>query len=148
MSRENGIHKIEVHVAGFCFDLEREDGPRCLIAKRNPDRKICPGVWECGGGQMKAGESFSEALARQIYEEFGLEIAILFPFGEYFISTETGGIPGMKFVCSVEGEREVTLDKQEHSEYVWVSEADLDKYEFIPGVGDEIAESFKILAEC
>lgn len=148
MARENGIHKIEVHVAALCFDLEQEDGPRCLIAKRAGTRKLYPNLWECGGGQVKAGESFPQALARQMREEFGLEVEVLFPFGDYFISTETGGIPGMKFVCSVEGEQEVILDSEEHTEYAWVGEDSLEDYEMVPGLQDDIAESFNILAEC
>jgi len=148
MARENGIHKIEVHVAGLCFDLEHEDGPRCLIAKRTASRALSPNLWECGGGQLKAGESFPEALERQIREEFGVEIDVLFPYGDYFIPTEQGGIPGMKFVASVDATQRVTLDPQEHTEYAWVGEDDLDRYDFIEGIADEIAESFNILAEC
>lgn len=148
MPRETETHKIEVHVAGFCFDLEHEDGPRCLIAKRTPNRALYPNLWECGGGQVKAGESFPEALTRQIAEEFGLEAEVLFPFGDYFIETPEGGIPGMKFVAAVDGEAPITLAPQEHTEFAWVREADLDKYDFIEGVADEIAESFRVLAEC
>lgn len=148
MARENGIHKIEVHVAGLCFDLDDEGGPRCLIAKRTPARKLYPDLWECGGGQMKEGESFPQALMRQIYEEFCLDAEVLFPFGDYAIPTEKGCIPGMKFVCEVDGKQPVSLDPEEHTEFAWVREDDLDKYDMIPGVKDEIVESFKILAEC
>ena len=148
MARENGIHKIEVHVAGFCFDLEHEEGPRCLIAKRASTRELYPDLWECGGGQMKAGESFPKALTRQFLEEFGLDIEVLFPFGDYFIPTENDGIPGMKFVCSTSGEQDVILDPEEHTQYAWVREEDLKKYTLIDGLAEDIAESFLILAEC
>jgi len=148
MARENGVHKIEVHVAGLCFDLEPEDGPRCLIAKRAADRKLYPDLWECGGGQMRTGETFPHALERQMREEFGIEVEVLFAFGDYFIPTENGGIPGMKFVCLADSQQEVTLDPQEHTDYAWVALDSLADYAFIPGVADEIAESFNILAEC
>jgi 8-oxo-dGTP pyrophosphatase MutT (NUDIX family) len=148
MPRENGADKIEVHVAGFCFDLEHEDGPRCLIAHRTPNRQLYPDLWECGGGHVKAGETFPEALQRQFSEEFGLDIEVLFPYGDYFIPTAEGGIPGMRFVCSVEGGQEVVLDPQEHTQFAWVREEDLKNYEFIEGLAQDIAESFLILAEC
>ena len=148
MARENGIHKIEVHVAGICIDLEHEDGPRCLIAKRSPTRSLYPNLWECGGGQMQEGESFPDALERQIHEEFGLDADVLFPFGDYFIPSDGGGIAGMKFVASVDAQQDIVLDPQEHTEYAWVREADLDRYDFIEGIAEDIAESFKILAEC
>ena len=148
MARENGVHKIEVHVAGLCFDLENEDGPRCLIARRTKTRTLYPDLWECGGGQMHQGETFAQALGRQLFQEFGLEAEVLFPFGDYFIPTDTGGIPGMKYVCSVDPQQDIVLDPEEFTEYAWVGEEDLDAYEFIEGVRDDIAESFKILAEC
>ncbi len=148
MPREEGLHKIEVHVAALCFDLESEDETRCLILKRTATRSLYPNLWECGGGQMKAGESFQDAALRQIKEETGLEADILFPYGDYFIETEDGGIPGLKFVCSVDGGKDVVLDPKEHTAYAWVQESDLDSYDFIAGVRDDIAESFKILEEC
>jgi len=148
MARESGVQKIEVHVAALCFDLEHEDGPRCLIAKRTSSRELYPDLWECGGGHVQTGESFTRALERQMQEEFGVDIDVLFPFGEYFMETKNGGIPGMKFVASVDAAQDIKLDPQEHTEYAWVSEEDLGNYNFIEGVADDIAESFDILAAC
>ncbi|HAX91461.1 MAG TPA: hypothetical protein DCY07_04540 [Rhodospirillaceae bacterium] len=148
MAREEGLHKIEVHVAALCFDLESEDTTRCLIAKRAPHRQLYPNLWECGGGQVKAGESFQEAAQREIKEELGVDVDVLFPYGDYVIPTEDGVIPGIKFVCSVDGTQDVVLDPKEFTDYAWVSEDELDEYDFIPGLEEDIAESFRILEEC
>lgn len=147
MARENGIHKIEVHVAGLIFDLE-SDEPRCLIAKRTASRALFPSLWECGGGQVKAGETFPDALLRQIHEEFGLEAEVLFPLGDYFIRTENGGIPGVKYVCGADGQAEIELDPQEHTEFAWITEKEIGNYSFIPGVEADVAEAFRVLDEC
>lgn len=149
MGRERERHEIEVHVAAICFDLESGDFPRCLIARRAPHRELFPNLWECGGGQVRRGESFSEAASRQIREEFGLEVDILFPVGEYSIPTQDGVIPGIKFVATISGAQAVTLDPGEHTEYAWVEpeEEDLAHYDFIPGVDEDIVDAFVALAE-
>lgn len=148
MPREKESHKVEFHVAAVCFDLDSEDAPRCLIGKRTKDRALFPDLWECGGGQLQAGETLSQALVRQMREEFGIDVEVLFPLGEYFIETPEGGIAGMKFVCSADSTQSITLDPQELVEYAWVTEDDLDEYDLIPGVKNDIEESLSVLAEC
>lgn len=33
-----------------------------LITRRNKNKKLCPGLWECTGGSAKAGESSKDAI--------------------------------------------------------------------------------------
>ncbi len=98
---------------------------------------------------MRRGESFSEAATRQIREEFGLEVDVLFPIGEYSIPMQDGVIPGIKFVATVSGALNVTLDPKEHAEYAWVEpeEEDLTHYDFIPCIDEDILDAFMALAE-
>lgn len=51
-----------------------EDG-RILIAQRPLDG-LLGGLWEFPGGKLLAGESFSQALRREIFEELGIEIEV------------------------------------------------------------------------
>jgi 8-oxo-dGTP pyrophosphatase MutT (NUDIX family) len=59
--REDGIHKIEVHVAGVCV-REEGKGWKMLAAKRKSTRSLFPNKWECGGGAVHSGEGFEAAL--------------------------------------------------------------------------------------
>lgn len=45
-----------------------------LITRRNKNKKVYPGLWECTGGSAKAEESSIEAVIREIYEEIGIEV--------------------------------------------------------------------------
>lgn len=58
-------------VAGIVY---REDG-RFLIAQR-PDEGLLGGLWEFPGGKVEAGETFPDALKRELIEELALEVAV------------------------------------------------------------------------
>lgn len=52
---------------------------RVLIAQR-PDGRHLAGRWEFPGGKVHAGESERQALARELREELGIEVAAARPF--------------------------------------------------------------------
>ncbi|MBK7002395.1 MAG: NUDIX domain-containing protein [Rhodoferax sp.] len=54
--------------------LVRADG-RFLLTSR-PEGKPYAGYWEFPGGKLEVGESVEQALARELHEEIGLDIAI------------------------------------------------------------------------
>ena len=53
--------------------LIRPDGD-VLLAQRPPG-KVYPGYWEFPGGKLEAGEAPAQALARELHEELGVDIA-------------------------------------------------------------------------
>jgi [ribosomal protein S5]-alanine N-acetyltransferase len=46
-----------------------------LLVHRSPHRRAFPGVWDLPGGHIEPGESELEALARELHEELGVQIA-------------------------------------------------------------------------
>ena len=139
MAREEKRHTIEVHVAGVCF-RETESDIEVLIVKRREDRNLYPGKWECGGGQVHAGENFEEAVIRQIRQELGVIVKNVLVFGTYEIPApdlEQKKIPGVAFVCFwkeyANGE-EPRIDEREHSEWKWQSINKLAEIDLISGI--------------
>jgi 8-oxo-dGTP diphosphatase len=65
------IARREVHVVGAAI---LRDG-RCLAAQRGPTMRL-PGQWEFPGGKVEPGEDPCAALARELREELGLEVAV------------------------------------------------------------------------
>jgi 8-oxo-dGTP pyrophosphatase MutT (NUDIX family) len=55
------------------------DGDRVLLCHRSPGRRWYPDVWDLPGGHVEPGELPGDALARELREEVGIEIAL---FGE------------------------------------------------------------------
>ncbi|UCG94984.1 MAG: NUDIX domain-containing protein [archaeon] len=142
--REGKIHRIEVHVATICFKAGK-----VLIAKRTQERKLYPGLWECGGGLVRPGENFIEAVKREAKDELGVIVDVIGPSGTYEIpvpGSEQKKIPGLKFACRVTGflDGEPQLSK-EHTEWKWVSLDQLDGFDFIPGIPEDVKEAYKLL---
>ena len=51
------------------------DGTRILMSRRRADQPM-PGLWEFPGGKVEPGESPTVALAREVREELGCEVAV------------------------------------------------------------------------
>lgn len=101
----------------------RDDAGRCLLLKRSMNSKGNPGKWEFPGGKIDPGESFDEALLREVVEETGLTISI-----QGVAGTAESELPTAKLVYLIlEGRVEsgqVRLSS-EHDDYVWVDPRDL-----------------------
>jgi ADP-ribose pyrophosphatase YjhB (NUDIX family) len=142
--REEGIHKIEVHVAGIC--LRDEEGHfKILAGKRAPSRQLFPNYWECGGGQVFRGEDFVTALKRQMKGEFNIDITIEYPIGVYKIETNGTTIPGLRFICRLKDEtQEIAIDNKELTEYKWIDEREINVYEFIPRLKEDLSNALNL----
>ncbi len=70
-------HRVEVAVGAVI----RDDGA-VLLADR-PAGKAYAGYWEFPGGKIEVGETVAEALARELHEELGIEVAASGPWVVY-----------------------------------------------------------------
>lgn len=57
----------------------RDDGREYLLAQRPPG-KVYAGYWEFPGGKVEAGESFAQALVRELQEELGITVTAMTPW--------------------------------------------------------------------
>ncbi len=100
---------------------------RYLILKRSADKDFARNVWECGTGRVDQGETFTEALLREMKEELGVGIKVDFIVGTtHFYQGEK--IPknemlGIYYCCRLNGDTKIQLS-WEHSEYRWVTVAE------------------------
>ena len=141
---EEYIHRIEVHVAGICID-----GDKVLVVKRTPSRRLYPNLWECGGGQVESGESFEDAIKRQLRDELGVIAEPIAFVRTYEIPTpneQQKKIPGVKFICKVIGfvNGKEPVISSEHTEWKWQPINDLGELKFIPGVDDDIRKAYQL----
>jgi 8-oxo-dGTP pyrophosphatase MutT (NUDIX family) len=56
----------EVSVVFVC----RDRAGRILLARRGPEARDEPGAWDCGAGALEFGETFEQAVTREVTEEY------------------------------------------------------------------------------
>jgi 8-oxo-dGTP diphosphatase len=94
-----------------------------LLLKRAPDKDFASGVWECVTGRVDQGESFEDAVHREVREEVGIPVRIDFIVGTTHFyrgrPTAENELLGVVYRCSLESPVEIRRTP-EHSEYRWV----------------------------
>jgi len=88
-----------------------------MISKNNA------GKWEFPGGKIDEGESFYEAMRREIKEETGLEVSFQRVVGALEIEMPDFKVAQIMLEANT-GSNEIHLSN-EHSEYAWVKPQDL-----------------------
>ena len=105
-----------------------KEGNEFFIAQRN--RKKDFGLkWEFPGGKVESGETFEDALKREIKEELKVSISIKskiieVPYRDHFLN-----ILLHYYLCKKVGD----IRLMEHEKGVWVSKSDLYRFKFAPG---------------
>ena len=117
----------KVVIPVVCGVIQNEQG-EYLIAKRSKP----PIGWEFPGGKVELGESLSQALEREISEEFGLSITAedqaMF---EQLVDASVKTYQLFFVRASAVGDQSIKLN--DHSEYVWAEERQFKQFDFIPG---------------
>lgn len=108
-----------LHVVGAAI----RRGDRCLVARRGPGMSL-PGAWEFPGGKVEDDESPYQALAREIREELGLDIAVGRRLGIGTATISTRNIELSVYAASPRGGELALL---EHSEVRWLEAGELSR---------------------
>jgi 8-oxo-dGTP diphosphatase len=123
-------------ISACAFIHQSFDGvEKVFLPKRAATKKFLPGVFELPGGHIDFGEDIIVGLKREIMEELGMEISVGDPFAVFTYTNEVKGSHSIeavyfaRFLGSIEN---ITLNSEDHSEYRWVAEAELD------GIGNSI----------
>jgi 8-oxo-dGTP diphosphatase len=112
---------IQIVVAGALIR-----GSTLLVAQRERPAELA-GLWELPGGKVAPGESEIDALARELDEELGVEVAVGGRLGgdvrlngqmtlRAFLVTQTGG----------------TVQPRDHRALRWVAADELDAVDWVP----------------
>jgi 8-oxo-dGTP diphosphatase len=128
-------HDSEVLAAGqqvisaCAFIHHNFDGvPKLFMAKRANTKKFLPGVFELPGGHIDYGEQVADGLAREIDEEFGMQVSVGDPFVIFTYENDikqSHSLEAIYFATFTSPLDTITLEPEDHSEYRWVSEEEL-----------------------
>ncbi|MCP1387363.1 (deoxy)nucleoside triphosphate pyrophosphohydrolase [Corynebacterium sp. TA-R-1] len=99
-----------------------------LAAQRGPGMSMA-GMWEFPGGKIEPGETPEASLARELFEELGIQVEV----GKHIVTTsheyDFGIVNLSTYYCTLVGG---TPTVSEHAEIRWVGPADLGKLEWAP----------------
>lgn len=110
--------------AGIAAVIWSSQTRQYLLLRRSDHKDFGPGIWECVTGRVDQGESFEDALYREVREELGVSVLV-----EYILGTthfyRGAPIPenellGLVYLCSLDGPDSITIDS-EHSEFCWLA---------------------------
>lgn len=131
-----------------------------LIAKRSLKEAAFPGLWTVPGGKLRSSDYtkfpkdtsdqwynvLEKLLHREIEEEVGLKIKnIRYLLSLAYIRSDDIPTIIISLYCDYDSGK-IKLSK-ELTEHVWITADEIDKYEFLPGLKEEIEMIDKVLKE-
>lgn len=120
---------------------------KILIVQRDKNEKIYPGLWELPSGKKEDLETAQDALIREIKEEVGLNIIPIMPFNVFNYQIEKTDIikdsTQINYLVQLVDNNIVVKLSEEHQDYKWISETDIDLYEISDSTKNVIKEAFK-----
>lgn len=101
-----------------------------LLLRRSSQRDFQAGAWECVTGRVDQGESYEQALHREVREEIGVDVKIDFIIGTTHFyrgeQTPVNELLGVLYACTIVGSNPPQFG-DEHSEMCWVTRSEADK---------------------
>jgi 8-oxo-dGTP diphosphatase len=119
----------KITVCGLGYKVE-EGTRKIFLARRAATKKFLPNKFELVGGHVEMEDtSLEEALKREVKEELGGEIVVENLAGEFLYFNDTQNSQSIEVIYWMKftDEAKVKLNPEDHSEFVWVSEEEMDK---------------------
>jgi 8-oxo-dGTP pyrophosphatase MutT (NUDIX family) len=111
-------------IAGVGALIRDSDSGNYLFLRRSDAKDFGAGAWECVTGRVDQGESFEQALRREVREELNREVTIEFIIGTTHFyrgaPAPENELLGVIYHCSLLDGEDVVMS-HEHQEIVWLS---------------------------
>ena len=99
-----------------------------LLLRRSADKDFASGIWECVTGRVEQGESFEDALFREVREELGVEVELEFMLGTTHFyrgaALPENELIGVVCLVSLDDPGSIQISS-EHSQARWLSATEI-----------------------
>lgn len=126
---ETPAHGQQVLTAVAFIHHDFDGVAKVFLPKRAATKKFLPNIFELPGGHIDFGEEMVVGLKREVLEEFGKEVVIGDPFAVFTYTNPIKGshsIEVVYFAHFTGGVDDITFNPEDHAEYRWVAEAEID----------------------
>lgn len=110
---------------------------KLLLLKRTQDRHFSPNKWEFVSGGPREWESGEKAVLREVKEETGFDGKIIKAGKVLEVMDDWGRWVIIPFLISVNSD-DIKMDRSEHSEYKWIPPKDIDKFDCVMGIKEDL----------
>lgn len=124
--------------------IVRSDG--CVLLVRR-GRAPLAGSWSLPGGRVEVGETFEQAVVREVREETGLRVHARAPLGVVRMAREGFRYDIHEFLCSLEAEEEQVWAGDDAVDVRWVRAAELPGLDVRPNVIALVRRALGVAAE-
>lgn len=144
----------------------RDSDGKCLILKREEREKVHPGKYAVPGGKLEWKDldlanpsrmngdvadfenAIEDLLVREVREEAGVEIETTLTYLNNVAYVRTDGIPVLliKFAAKYKS-GDIVLEEGAFTDYAWVNAEEIQSYDCIEGIKEEVAQAIKIFAQ-
>jgi 8-oxo-dGTP diphosphatase len=114
---KRGVDYIGVGVGALLVD----GAGRLFLSRRGPLAKNERGLWEFPGGSVEFGEKLADALAREMREEYGVEIAVgeLLDVVDHILPDEGQHWVSPTFICTIKSGEPTIREPGKCTEIGW-----------------------------
>ncbi|MBI4036703.1 NUDIX hydrolase [Candidatus Daviesbacteria bacterium] len=112
---------------------------KVFLPKRAVTKKFLPGIYELPGGHIDFGENMIGGLKREVKEENEMEINVGDPFYVFTYANKIKGshsIEVIYFATFINPITQIKTHPEDHSEYKWFSENEMDEVMINKGNSD------------
>jgi len=120
---KRGVDYIGVGVGALIIN----DAGKIFMARRGPQAKNERGLWEFPGGSVEFGEKLADALRREIFEEYGVEIEVgqLLDVVDHILPEEGQHWVSPTYLCRITRGKPVIREPGKCSEIGWFDPHDV-----------------------
>ena len=132
-----------IQMVGTAFLPVDRKNRKILVSRRSMNKKYFPGFWEVIGGNLEFGEDFRDCVIREVREEINCSIK-----GLTQLHTRAMYLDGRMYITAAyygEIAEEPVFNKDEISEIRWISQDELENFEFCPGDVDLLKMGFELI---